>query len=310
MKRPFPVVARLAAIAIAYTNADLIADQVLPYTQVPEEQFYYPDFTGHDVFTVPDGMEVGRKGAPPEVEFTSENKQSSVKSYALKSGIPMSDIESALRSEVPIDPEAEAAEMLMELVKLGREIRTARLVQNRNSYAAANRLMLGADDKLDNPNSDPIRLINDALDAMLMRGTAMVMNQAAWTKLRTHPKIVSATLKNSGEAGMADRQAVADLFEVKEIIVGQGRYNVAKKGQDRQLARVWGSHISLIHKNPTATVRNGVSFGYTARLGTPWGGSMFDKDISAEGGIDVRAGEKVRELIVAPDCGYFLENVL
>lgn len=310
MKRPFPVVARLAAIAIAYKNADMIADLVLPYTPVLEEQFYYPDFTGHDAFSLPDGMEVGRKGAPPEVEFISELKQSATKDYALKSGIPMSDIEAAKRSEIPMDPEAETAEELMELVKLGREIRTARLVQNRNSYGGANRLMLGADDQLKNPNSNPIDLINRALDAMLMRGNTMVLNQEGWSALRTHPKIVSATLKNSGEAGMADRKAVADLFELKEIIVGQGRYNVAKKGQPRQLARIWGSHISLIHKNPTASVRRGVSFGYTARLGTPWGGSMFDKDISAQGGVEVRAGEKVRELIVAPDCGYFLENAV
>lgn len=308
IKRPFPVIARLAAIAIAYRNLDFISDLVLPYISVPEEKFQYPDFTGHDVFTVPEGLEVGRKGAPAEVEFTSELKDSSVKDYALKSSIPMSDIEAAQRSEIPMDPEAEAAEEIMELVKLGREIRTARLVQNRNTYPAAQRLLLGADDQFNNPNSNPIDLFKRALDVPLMRPNTLVFGQTAWTELRTHPKIVSATLKNSGEAGMATRQAVAELFEVKDILVGQGRYNAARKGQPRNLARVWGSHVSLLHINPRANTQRGVSFGYTARFGTPWGGSMFDKDIGAQGGMEVRAGEKVRELIVASDCGYFLEN--
>lgn len=309
-KRPFPVIPRLAAIAIAYANADFIGDLVLPYVPVGEELFQYPDFTGHDVFSVPEGLEVGRKGAPQEVEFTSALLDSSVKDYALKSSIPITDIEAAQRSEIPSDPEAEAAEEIMELVKLGREIRTARLVQNRNSYPAVQRLLLGADDQLNNPNSNPIDLIKRALDVPLMRPNSLVLGQAAWTELRSHPKIVSATLKNSGEAGMATRQAVAELFEIGQIIVGQGRYNVARKGQARQLARVWGSHISLLHINQKATTKRGVSFGYTARLGNPWAGSEFDKNISARGGVEVRAGERVRELIVASDCGYFIENVV
>lgn len=310
VKRPFPIVARLAAIAIAYTNDAFIADQVLPYVLAPEEKFYYPDFTGHDIFSVPEGLEVGRKGAPQEVEFTSELKESSVKDYALKSGIPITDIEAAQRSEVPYDPEAEAAEEIIELVKLGREIRTARLVQNRNTYDANQRLNLGADDQFNNPNSNPIDLIKRALDVPIMRPNSLVLGQNAWTELRSHPKIVSATLKNSGEAGMATRQAVAELFEIKDVIVGQGRYNAARKGQPRQLARVWGNHVSLLHINPKSTLRSGCSFGYTARLGTPWAGSEFDKNIGARGGVEVRAGERVRELILAPLCGYFIENVV
>lgn len=309
-KRPFPVIARLAAISIAYSNADFIADLVLPYVPVDEEIFFYPDFTGHDIFTIPENMEVGRKGAPQEVEFTSENKTSSVKDYALKSGIPISDIESAQRSETQSDPEAETTEELIELVKLGREVRTARLVQNRNNYPVDQRLLLGADDQLNNPNSNPIDLIKRALDVPLMRPNTLVLGQAAWTELRSHKKIVSATLKNSGEEGMATRQAVAELFEVKQVIVGQGRYNVSRKGQPRQLARIWGNHMSLLHINPKATTKRSVSFGYTARLGTPWAGSAFDKNISARGGVEVRAGERVRELIVASDCGYFIENVV
>lgn len=309
MKRAFPVNPVLSTISIRFTNAAFIGVRVMPLVTVPEEKFLYNDFSKTSAFNYID-TEVGRTGRPKTLQWQSEQLESSVRDHALRGELPMSDIEAAARQPGSIDPEAETVEMLADCIKLGHEVRVARQVQNRNNYPADQRIALGADDKFSNPDADLITLISQALDKPLMRPTKMTFGQAAWTSFRSHPQIVKATLKNSGDAGMATRQAVAELFEVEAVEVGPARYNTVKPGQNQQLAYIWGPHLSLLYVNEKANPRNGVSWGYTAQFGTPWAGSMFDKDISAQGGMDIRSGERLRELVVAPQCGYFFENCL
>lgn len=307
--RPFPVNPVLSQIAIRYTNGDFVASQILPDTQVPEEKFYFMDYSKTPTFDLVED-EVGRKGEVKEIDWECEQKEGSVTDRALKHKIPLSDIEAAQRSPIPIDPEAEATEQLIELIRLGHEVRTSRLVQNLNTYPESQRVTMGADDKFNNPEFNPIDPVKRALDKPIMRPNSLVFGQAAWTEFRSNPFIVKATLKNSGDAGMASRQAVAELFEIQNVIVGQSRLNVNRPGHAPNLAYCWGPHLSLLHINPRATVRSGVTFGYTCRLGTPWSGSEFDKNIGARGGIEVRTGESIRELIIAPQCGYFFQNCI
>lgn len=309
MKTPFPVIPALCAIAIAYKNLDLIADQVLPMVTVGKREFYYMDYSGVDHFTVPE-MEVGRKSAPNEVEFSAEKKLSFVKDYALRDRIPQADIDAAAQEEFSYDPVGRSAEAIIALVKLGREVRTSRLVFNSATYGANNKVKLAADEKFSTPNGDPVEVISSALDVPLYRPNTIVFGQGAWTGTRKNRNIAKAVNKTSGDKGIATRQEVADLFEVPNIIVGQGWVNVARKGQPAQRVRIWGNHIALLYIDPKANNDTGVSFGYTARYGNPWGGAMFDKDIGPQGGQEVRSGEKVREMVIAPDLGYFIEDAV
>lgn len=65
---PFPVQPYLTAIAIAYRNPVLIADEVLPRVPVGVQDFKYLKHNLADGFTIPD-TKVGRRGKPNEVEF-------------------------------------------------------------------------------------------------------------------------------------------------------------------------------------------------------------------------------------------------
>ncbi|BDV42434.1 hypothetical protein GURASL_13570 [Geotalea uraniireducens] len=307
MKTPFPIIPALCAVAIAYRNQDLIADQVLPYVRVGKREFYYMDYTGVDSFTVPEN-EVGRKSAPNEVEFSAEKKLASVKDYALKDKIPQGDIDAAGQEEYSYDPLARSTEGIMALNKLAREVRAARMVFNPATYPDANRIALAAGSKFSDATGDPITVINRGLETPVLRPNTMVIGQTAWTALRTNPAICKAVNRTDGDKGIASKQEIANLFEVKDIVVGQGWVNAAKKGQPRNLVRVWGSHLSLLYLNPNANTDNDITFGFTPRYGNPWGGAMFDKDIGPQGGQEVRAGESCRELIIAPDLGYFVEN--
>jgi len=306
-KFPFPVTPEMIAIAIAYHNKKMIADEVLPRVTVGKKVFKFLKYALAQGFTIPD-TRVGRKSQPNEVDFNATETESSVEDFGLDDPVPQDDIDNAPDNH---DPLGQAVEGIMRLVELDREVRTANLVFNANSYGANNKVTLsGTDQFSDFANSDPIGMIMDALDSMIMRGNIAVIGRPVWSMLCRHPKIVKAVLGNSGDSGVARREDVAALLELDQILVGEAWVNTAKKGQAATLARTWGKHISLIHQDKTANTRNGATFGYTAQYGTRIGGHEPDSKIGLRGGQRCRAGESVKEIICADDLGYFIQNAV
>jgi hypothetical protein len=307
MGRPFVVNAILTAIAIAYKQANLIADEIMPYVPVSKELFKYRKHPIGEGFTLPNNM-VGRKSRTPQVEFTGTEVSDMCIDTGLEDVIPYSDLDNAPEG---YDPKARAIEMIMQLNKTIREKRVADLVFNANSYSASNKQTLsGTSQFSDYTNSDPLGVILGVLDGCMMRPNIAVIGQSVWTKLRQHPKIVKAVLGNSGDSGVASRQAVAALLELDDIYVGQGYLNTAVKGQTVSMSRIWGKHIALLHVNKNITAENPTTFGFTARMGTPVAFEFEDKNTGLRGGVVVRAGETVKEVVCANDLGYFIQNAV
>lgn len=307
MKYPFPVDPHLQAIAIAYRNQSYIADLVLPRVTVGKQEFKYWEYPIEETFALPD-THVGRRSAPNEVDLTATEQTDATDDYGLDDPIPQADINDAPPNHNPVD---KATMQLTDYIMLDREVRTSNLVFAAASYPTGNKTqMSGTDQFSDFANSDPIDVITAGLDACLVRPNVMVIGSAAWTKLSQHPKILKGVHGNSGDTGIAARQAVAGLFELEEILVGQSRLNTAKKGQTASLSRVWGKHISLVHRNRNADTRNGLTFGYTAEWGSRIAGSEADKNIGLRGGQRVRVGESVKEKVVAAQAGYFIEDAV
>ena len=315
--RPFIVDPALTAIAIKFSNPDvnLIADRVLPRRPVGGEKFTWLKFPIEDSFTVPNTF-VGRKGRPNQIEVGATEETASVVDFGLDDMIPNSDVTAAAQQRAlglsVYDPEARATEVLTDLVLLDREIRVAAKVFDLNTYAASQRVTLsGTSQFSDFTNSDPIGVINNALDStFVMRPNKMVIGQAAWTKVRSHPHIVNAVKGGNLNKGNATREQVAELFELQEIIVGSSFVNTAKKGQAAVMNRVWGKHISLIYQNSVAGPDAGMTFGYTAQYGTRVSGRIPDPNIGLQGGAAIRVGERVKELISAPSVAYFIQNAV
>lgn len=307
MKAPFPITPALTAIAIAYRNARMIADNVLPRVPVGKQEFKYRKFALADGFTLPD-TKVGRTSQPNQVEFGFTEATSATRDYALDDPIPQADIENAPEG---YDPLGRSTEQITNLIQLDREVRVAGQVFNANNYATSNKSTLtGTAQWSDFSNSNPIGDILTALDKMVMRGNILVLGRPVWTVLRQHPKVVKAVLGNAGDSGVASLDAVAQLLELDAIYVGEAWLNSAKKGQTASLQRTWGKHASLIYRDQLATADSGVTFGFTAEFGNRVAGSIEDKDIGMRGGQRVRVGESVAEVICANDLGYFFQNAV
>lgn len=303
---PFPIQPELTAIAIAYRNTRMIADSVMPRVPVGTQEFKYLKYRLGERFTVPD-TRVGRKSAPNKVEFHADELTSQTVDFGLDDDIPQADIDNAPPN---YDPRGRAVEGLTDLVLLDREVRVAGLAFGSGNYAAGQTLALSGTSQWSDPASDPVGSIMTALDTPVMRPNVMVIGRPAWSVLCRHAKLAAAIYKNGTSAGIVSAQAVADLFELDEVLIGEAWINTAKKGQTTALARAWGKHCALIFRDGLANTRSRTSWGYTAQWGNRIAGSQPNPNIGLRGGETVRAGESVCELVSAPDLGYLLQNVV
>lgn len=319
--RPFTVDPILTAIAIGYRNpaSALIADQVLPRTPVGAEKFKWTKYPLEEAFNVPDAR-VGRLGRVQQLEFGGSDQTDAVEDWGLEAPVPYGDIDAAAEARArgvsAYDPEGHATMMLTDTIANIREVRVAALVHNLNTYAAARRVTLAGNSQFsDYANSDPIGVIKTGIEGTLIfPPNTMVMGRAVWSKLSSHPKIVNAVKGNLTDQGIVTRQQFLDLFSgegITQVLVGDAWYNTAKPGQAANLARAWGKHIALIHLNPIANPQGGgITFGLTAQYGSRISGRMEDRDVGLQGGVRIRTGERLKELIVAQDVGYFVQNAV
>lgn len=301
---------QLTAIAVAYKNPAyaLIADQVLPRVRVGTIKFAYQDYNLADSFTVPD-TRVGRRSGVNMVEMDGSEETSKCEDYGI--GIPLDNDTITESEKRGFNPRLGATERSTNILMLDREMRVAGQVFDPANYHADNKVQLaGADQFSSYGASTPIAVITQYLDACLMRPNKLVFGQTSWTKFSQHPEIVSAVQHNSGEKGVATRTQVAELFEVQEILVGASRVNSSKPGQDPALARVWGNHISGVFIDPTVTAESGgITFGITAQYGDRVGGTA-PLNIGLRGGVAVRAGETVKELVIANRAGFIIQDAV
>lgn len=310
---PFVIQPRLTSVTLAYRNAAFVADLVLPRIPVPGSAFKWSKFTLADAFTIPD-TRVGRKSAPNRIDWTATEQNDTTVDYALDDAIPRADTDNAVGT--PVDPYVRSTELMSDLIALDRENRVASIVFNLNTYPSGQRTTLSGTAQWSDPNSDPVGAILAALDSCLIRPNVLVLGQAAWTKLRVHPKVTAAVYPTGGNAtgggSPVARQALAELLELEEIVVGQSWYNSAKPGQTASLSRLWGKHAALIYRAPQVISPNGtITFGFTAQWGSRIAGTIGqDPNIGMRGGSLVRVGEAVKEVIAANDAAYFFQNAV
>jgi hypothetical protein len=321
MKRPFTVSTALTAISIGYRNpaSAYIADDVSPRSPVGGEKFGWTEYPIDEAFNVPDGR-VGRRGQVQQLVFSGIEREASTEDFGYDVPLPNSDIAEAKRQRDAglgnYDPEANAVMRIADTLLNIREVRVAKLFQTAANFSAGRKVTLAGTSQLsDYTNSDPIGVIKTGMDATLVfRPTDLAIGRPVWSKLSSHPKIVNAVKGGTTTSGLITPEQFLALFAgegLKRLHIGDAYYNVAKPGQAQNLARGWGKHMTLFHKNELAAVQDGgVTFSLTAELGTKVAGRIEDPDIGLEGGYRIRNGERVKELIVAADAGYFIENAV
>ncbi len=303
----FPVDNKLTAITMAFKQDNLIADKVLPRVPVPTKNFRYIRYNYEDTLTIPE-TKVSPKSVPNMVEFGGQEVAARVEDYALEDFLPYDDIEQAPDGH---DPEGFTVEALTQLILLDREVRTAKKVFDPGSYASGYKVALSGTSQWSDPQSDPIADILIGIDKLILKPNVLVLGQATWLKLRTHPRVIDAIKGGGTQSGLARREEVAELFEIEQVLVGEAWINTASKGKPAQLVRAWGKHAALLYVNtPQLISRGGPTFGFTAQWGERFAGRLEDQRRGIRGGVVIRVGESVGEVISSNVLGYLIQDAV
>lgn len=298
---------QLSALYVAYENDDAIADDVLPIVKVPGPAFYYNTFDKFTRFNIFE-TKVGRTSATNQIDWSSTQQTASVDDHALEEVVPRRDQELAASAGLP-DPKLIAVEHVAESVSLAREQRAANLLFNSNNYSSTNVVALaGQAQWSDFVNSDPGAAITDAAASMLVKPNKLVIGQKPWNKLRRHPKLVQAANANPGQYGLLSETQVADLLELDEVVVGRARWNTQAIGQPGTLDQIWGNYAALIYVSGATPSTNTLTFGMTAQWGENLAFEYVDPKAGMRSSDIVRAGNSLKELIIAKEAGYLFQN--
>jgi len=291
-----------------YKNEEMIADAVLPLVKVAKRSDSFIKYNKDERFTLPNDF-IGPKSEGNEVEWNVSTDNYSVEDYSLQEFVSNAEKENA---DMPLDPERDALDFLMELLVLAREKRCADLVFAAGTYPAANKTLLaGVNQWSDETNSNPITNIMTGLDAAFMRPNIAVFGAESWMSLRKHPKILDAvkgaTRSQGAKGGIASREDVAALFELDAVYVGRSRRNTAKKGQAASYGRLWGKHAALLHVKQGLSPRS-ISFGCAFQEMKSTVSKWEVPGRGVKGGTMVKVAWNMDEKIKASDLGYFIEN--
>jgi len=297
----------LTAIAETYKNPDknLIADRVLPRVMVGETLFSYQQAKDkYDAFRLPETA-VGPRGRVNQLNLGMTEVTASTEDNAID--IPLGYVD--LKREKARE---RATELGASIVGLRNEKRVADVVFNAASYAAGFKEVVTGTDQFNDASydGDPIGLIQDGLDKMLLPANVLTFGRPAWSKFRRLPAIVSAILGNAGDKGLVKPEQVAALFGLDECLVGEGVLVTSKPGESLVMPTVWGNHIAATHRDRTATTAGGVTFGYNAQFDKIVSEELKDQDVGMRGGVKIRTGESTKAVIVASMAGYFWQNVV
>ena len=311
----FPVNPELSAIAIGYKNrdVDLIADLVLPRIFKGGKKFAYMKYTAADAYTVPP-TRVGRKSEPTMVDFGGTLINDECVDWGLDDLVPNDELEAFNAMTKPgglVSPLSKSASLLAGLILLDRERRVSNIVFSGSNYSGSNQATLsGTSQWSDFTNSNPLDAMLTALDAPIFRPNTLVLGQATWTKLRQHPRLIQAANASAQTGGAITRQDLADLLEIKQVLVGAGFVNTAAKGQAPVISRVWGKHAAALYISEDAANADQPTWGFTAQFGERVAGAIDEPKSGLRGGQRVRVGESVKEVVSSPDVGYFWQNAV
>ena len=305
---PFVTQPELTAIAIAYMQrpGDFIADLVLPRVNpIGKREFKYSVY-GLESYGRPN-TRVGRTGRPNEVSWASQEKTAAVEDFALDDPVPQDDIDQGRKDGVNVT--GLSTEYILSLIRLDRECRVASLVQDAANYDAGNVQTREGGQGLDNDEVDAEEIIVDLLEKPMVRPNIGIMSSSVWGKVSRNALLVKA-IKGQLTGKKITPEDFCTHFELETLLIGQSRKNRVIKGKAPILERVWGPHIAFHYRDLAASAQRGVTWGLTVPYGTAIAGATPDGNIGMRGGVRVRAGESLKEVVLAPGAGCLIKNAI
>lgn len=234
----------LSQIAVDFKNREYVADQILTPVSVPQMLGQYLVWDQGVTFKDPK-TQMGQDGTPNIMDLKATKQSFSLNIHAQATFVDPLEISQAPAAQVRGMKVAKLANMIL----LRRELDVAASLTS-TTVMTSNTTLSGTAQWSDYTNSDPINAIAVQADALPRRPNTFVAGRDVITKLRMHPKVLAA-IQYTQTGGMAPLTALADLFEVDRIIVGDAFKDTAAENLTATKTRIWGKNAILCYVDPT-----------------------------------------------------------
>lgn len=241
----------LTNISIAYRNANYVADQIFPSVPVQKNSGKYWVYTKSDWYR--DEAAVRAPGTyAQEVDYTISTSSYSCLEKAAAKKVPDEVVENA---DTPLRPLQEATEYVTDKLLLSLEIEVAG-----NAFGTGWSSSITPGVLWSNDTSDPIGDVNLAYDTVLAAIGRVpnkgLFGQGLWRHLMKHPDLIDRIkgAATPGSPAILSRQAIAALFELETLLVGNAVKDTGAEGATASRSYVWGNHMLVAYVASTPSL--------------------------------------------------------
>ncbi|MCC5876909.1 MAG: hypothetical protein JJU11_11880 [Candidatus Sumerlaeia bacterium] len=300
----------LTNVSIAYRNPGFIARELAPEVSVRKQsdRYFIHDPERETIRSTWDGRAPGTEAT--EVDFALSSDSYYCSDHALESALPDEERENA---DAPLQPQVERVEFLTEKILLNQEANLAGVLRKPGNLPGVDLGQTGQD--WNDSSVDPVAQIEEGRDAILAAVQAvpnvLVLPHSVYTVARNHPKIVERVKYSS--LGVVGTGVLAELFDVEKVLVARAFQNVAPRGQEPDLAPIWGDDVLLLHvpQRPSLKmVAPALTFIWGQALGSSRGSSVQTWREERRKATMIRVQKYYDQKIVAPGAGYILRNAV
>jgi hypothetical protein len=309
----------LTQFSVGYHPLGMIAEQVFPVVPVSNESDYYYFWDKGQAFRVERSDGKGSLRAdgtrPKLVDFGATLKTYTAEEFAMETRI--TDRERA-NADNALALEQSKVRRVQDLLYIDYEIRVASALTAAATYPAANVVTLSGTSQWNNASfSSQTGNQHSVIKANIEAGKEAIRKATGGLLPNTIviPRAVAAVMYN--DVGLADivkytapNLMVDDLLPQTlwgmRVLIPTVPFTTSAEGEAPAMSDVWGKNVILLYRDPNPGL-DALTLGLTLRQ-RPWQVKQYrDEQIDA---TFYRPGFVQVEQLVAPDCGYLLQNVI
>ena len=299
----------LTNLALGYTNAQFVADQLLPFATVDKEGGKIPLFGKEHfkVYSTERALRAKSNRVNPEDIGSADVV---LDEHDLEYPI---DYREDAESAFPL--QSRATMVVTEGIRLRHEKMVADMAQNPANYPVGNKLALSGASCFTDATSDPEGVVSDAKAAVrakvVREPNTMVIGYAAWRVLKKHPQL-KAILSDT-RPRLVQIADLKEIFEVENIVVGRAVF----ASDAGVTSDIWGDNLVLAYVPPGAGTGVGTGaggaerspyepgFGYTLRKR----GQPVVDTRTEDGKLElIRNTDIFRPYMLGPEAGFLVSN--
>lgn len=307
----------LTNLAIGYSNAEMVADRLMPFANVDAESGKLPTFGKNDFLIYSTERAIRADSNRADLDAPGS------KTYLLTEHDLEFAVDDREEAESVFSARRRATVRAVNGIRLRHEKMVADMAQNPANYAVSNRVALSGTTSFIDPGSDPEGVVADAKKAVsagiVKDPNTAIIGYDLWLVMKRHPQLKAVLSDNRSR--LVQLNDLREIFEIENIYIGKAMWKADAATAVTQ--RVWGSTMVLGYVPTAMTVapsEGGVvdpgamqdvgepSYGYTFRKrGMP----QVDVRRAPNNKMDlVRNTDLFQPNLVGPDAGYLVQDAL